>query len=192
MKHLILSKFWAFEPYPHPRYVCDLCFGKNKWDKGFIFLKAFYPDNFTPFDPTDIKQKMAFGHLDHTKFTLPEGKFQLIKNKDGQIWAIPGEDKSDRILAFLGCSSGFRGGISILRDHTTANILIEVSAGNALESRVEVAAIFSPGDKIVFHSTGRRHNEIIIYEYTREGIKNSSLSKEEFDAFNSSLDGEVL
>jgi len=126
--------------------------------------------------------------------TLPEGKFRVIKTKEkGTILVVPGEDKTNRCLLFVGCAGGFRGGVSVLKDGTTGTILKTCSAGNACESSTEVIVLLEPGQSIAFWTHGRHTDEV--YQYTWNGVEveKKHFSKPEWDNRNVEPEGaEIL
>jgi len=178
MKHIISDSEWAWSETPFPAYRCELIFGRNKRDSAFLPVKDIFPE-------PDVD---GYNHL------LPEGRFRVIKTrKKGTILIVPGNDNSDRCLAMVGISGGFRGGCWLKKEDTTANILKTCSAASACDSHISVAAIMGIGQKVVFRSTGRRNNTVIVFEYDGESIISSCFTKEEYDACASAdYDGDAL
>lgn len=166
MKHIDMSGAWEFGDEPFPAYRCSLVFGRNKRDREFLPVKNIVP-----------------AKAEETgEFALPEGKFKVVKTKEkGTILVVPGEDKTNRVLLFAGISGGFRGGESVLENGTTGTIIKICSAGNACESRTEVIAILEPGQAVVFHTYGRRTNEVYQYLWDGSEMKVSHFSKGEWD-----------
>ena len=117
--------------------------------------------------------------------TLPEGRFCVIKTKEkGTIIVVPGSDDTNRCLLFVGCAGGFRGGVAVIQDGTTGTILKECSAGNNCESSCEVIAILAIGQSVVFHSSGRRTNEVYQYTWNGAEVEKKHFSKSEWDSRN--------
>ena len=117
--------------------------------------------------------------------TLPENKFRVIKTREkGTILVVPGEDKTNRCLLFVGCAGGFRGGVSVLKDGTTGAILKTCSAGNACESSIEVIVLLEPGQSIAFWSYGRHTNEVYQYTWNGTEVEKKHFSKVEWDNRN--------
>ena len=113
---------------------------------------------------------------------LPEGKFRVIKTKDkGTILVVPGEDKSNRVLIFVGCTGGFRGGVGVIGDGTNGTILKECAAGNNCESSAEVIVLLEVGQSIAFHASGRRTNEVYLYTWNGKEVEKKHFSKSEWD-----------
>lgn len=144
-----------------------------------------------------VKEERVF--LDTTSPVLPEGRFRVIKTKEkGTILVVPGNDDTNRCLLFVGCSGGFRGGESVLKDGTTGTILKTCSAGNACESSTEAIVLLDIGQSIAFHTFGRRTNEVYLYTWTGTGVEQKHFSKEEWDNRNAVVapavteDAEVL
>jgi len=166
MKHVVFSSGWKFGTDPFPAYRAELVYGRNKRDREFLPVKDIVP----------VKS-------DETgESALPEGQFKVIRTKEkGTILVVPGEDKTNRVLLFAGISGGFRGGESVLEDGTTGMIIKVCSAGNACESRTEIIAILEVGQAVVFHTYGRRTNEVYQYLWDGAEVKISHFSKEEWD-----------
>jgi hypothetical protein len=127
---------------------------------------------------------------------LPEGKFRVIKTKEkGTILVVPGSDDTNRCLLFVGCAGGFRGGVSVVHEGTTGSLLKECSAGNNLESSVEVIALLDIGQSVAFHTSGRRTNEVYVYTWNGTSVEKKHYSAEEWKTRNavpSIDDAEVL
>jgi len=128
--------------------------------------------------------------------TLPEGKFRVIKTKEkGTLLVVPGDDASNRCLLFVGCAGGFRGGVSVLANGTTGNLLKECSAGNNCESSTEVIVILDVGQSVAFHSFGRRTDEVYTYTWDGAEVEQRHYSKSEWDnrnAIEATEDAQVL
>lgn len=127
--------------------------------------------------------------------TLPEGKFRVIKTRDkGTILVVPGNDDTNRCLLFVGCAGGFRGGVALVQDGTTGNILKNCSAGNNCDSSVEVIALLETGQSVAFHSYGRRTNEVYLYTWNGTEIEKKTFSIKEWETRNAvaDVDAEVL
>ncbi|MFH0845978.1 MAG: hypothetical protein V1851_01085 [Patescibacteria group bacterium] len=117
--------------------------------------------------------------------TLPDGQFRVIKTKEkGTILVVPGNDDTNRCLLFVGCAGGFRGGVSLVKDGTTGNVLKSCSAGNNCESSIEVIALMEVGQSVAFHTSGRRTNEVYMYTWDGEKMKEKHFSKSEWDSRN--------
>lgn len=117
--------------------------------------------------------------------TLLEGAFRVIKTKEkGTILVVPGEDKTNRCLLFVGCAGGFRGGVSVLKDGTTGMILKTCSAGNNCESSTEVIVLLEQGQSVAFHTYGRRTNEVYQYTWNGAEVEKKHFSKSEWDTRN--------
>jgi len=113
---------------------------------------------------------------------LPESKFRVIKTREkGTILVVSGDDTSNRCLLFVGCAGGFRGGVSILADGTTGNLLKECSAGNNCESSTEAVILLDVGQSIAFHSQGRRTDEVYVYTWDGDEVLQRHYSKSEWD-----------
>jgi len=183
MKHIMLSSEWVYGTDPFPAYRIDLVYGRNKRDREFLPVK-----DVTPMTPT---ADLNFGLP-----TLPEGKFRVIKTREkGTILVVPGEDKTNRCLLFVGCAGGFRGGVSVLKDGTSGTILKTCSAGNACESSIEVIVLLEPGQCITFWSYGRHTNEVYQYTWNGTEMEKKHFSKSEWDnrnAVNTETEAEIL
>lgn len=159
MRHFTDGSF-NYSNEPFPAFRSNLVFGRNKRASEFLPTKVGVDE----------------------EGLLPEGKFRVIKTKaKGTLLVVPGEEYSNRIVAMVGENSGFRGYVS-LHDDTTANVLKECSAGNATEARIEVIALMSPGEAIVFHSTGRRTNSITVFAFNGIDVQMTIYELAEYEA----------
>ena len=137
-------------------------------------------------------------HIQVGSMELPEGEFRVIKTKEkGTILVVPGEDKTNRCLLFVGCTGGFRGGVGVVKDGTTGSLLKECSAGNNCESRAEVIALLESGQSVAFHTSGRRTDEVYLYTWSGSEVEKQHFSYEEWKARNAVVappieDAEVL
>lgn len=205
-----MSEAWVFGNEPFPAYRANLVYGHNKRDREFMPVKDVAPvikynvtdGKVTLYSGTnkataeaakadyDAAQKVnnpesswpATAHLSTSLPTLPEGQFRVIKTKEkGTILIVPGSDNSNRCLLFVGCVGGFRGGESILKDGTTGTVLKVCSAGNNCESSTEAIVLLELGQMIVFHSYGRRTDEVYTYLWNGEKIEEKHFSRSEWD-----------
>jgi hypothetical protein len=105
--------------------------------------------------------------------SLTEDRFQVVKptGKDTVI-ICEGEDKTPRVLAFIGQKAPTRGKIELFQDETSCNIVAQCCATNMMEGRIEVAAIMDLGEKLAFraHSDHYKVDEIFIYQWDGEDI----------------------
>jgi len=207
MKHILLSTGWSFSTEPFPAYRSELVFGRNKRDREFLPVQNVSPVVIytvtADYGKTELykgsdkaaaeaaeaaydeqnKDSWKSANLQATQPTLPEGKFKVIKTREkGTILVVPGDDRSNRCLLFVGCDGGFRGGESVLQDGTTATILKTCSAGNACESRTEVITLMEVGQTVAFYSYGRRTNEVYVYTWDGTEVKKTHYSKSEWDS----------
>lgn len=212
MRHIILSNGWNFDTNPFAAFRCELVFGRNKRDRAFLPVNGVTPivqyvvtanmEKEALYAGTDKvaaeKAKTKYDSekndgscwspkatIDTSQPTLPKGTFKVIKTKEkGTIMVVNGVDNTNRCLLFVGCSGGFRGGVSVLGEGTTGNILKECSASNNCDSAVEVIVILEKGQTIAFHSSGRRTNEVYLYTWNGESVQKQHYSKSEWDARN--------
>lgn len=154
---------WKFSTEPFPAYRISLVYGANKRSQQFI----------------PIVEKSLVGE----DGVLKENKFKLIITQEKKTLLIVDEmENSSRCLWFGGVSGGFRDGCRVRQDKTTATILKTCQAGNNCESRIEVAAIFAPNQKLIFESDGRRNDDIIVFSFENGEIIKTSMPKKEFEA----------
>lgn len=211
MKHIMLSSSWEFSTDPFPAYRANLVYGRNKRDREFLPVKDVTPittytvtadyGRTTLYSGSDKaraeelkakyeaekKEKGEYGYaeLKVSLPTLPENRFRVIKTKEkGTILVVPGEDKTNRCLLFVGCAGGFRGGVGVISDGTTGTILKECSAGNACESSAEVIVLLEQGQSVGFHTSGRRTNEVYKYIWNGTEVEKKHFSKSEWDNRN--------
>ena len=177
-----MSTAWEFGNDPFPAYRVSLEFGRNKRDRGFFPVAGVAP---------------VANALKENQMVLPEGQFRVIKTQaKGTILVIHGSDDTNRCLLFVGDRGGFRGGVSIAIDGTTATVLKECSAANNLHSAIEAVALLEAGQTIAFHAWGRSHNQVTQYTWDGEKIITTFYSGEEWKARNVVMappsDAEVL
>jgi hypothetical protein len=127
-----------------------------------------------------IKFGVTPAELHVVKSVLPDHKFRVIRTKKGTMLVVPGEDRSDRALAFVGCESGYRGGVGV--EEATCNVLLTARVGFRLWAGVEVVAIFEPGQRITFHRTGRREDEYVRYTWDGSALKKDVYTPELWEA----------
>jgi hypothetical protein len=107
--------------------------------------------------------------------------FKVIKTKEkGTIMLVPSEVSDNRVLVAGQVWGGFRGGASIVAEHTTANILWSTMSSKHCEGVVSVFAVLNPAEKIVFHEYGRRHDIYRVLENQEGSIVETRLEKEAF------------
>ncbi len=210
MKHINLApKAWSFTTEPFPAFRCGLVFGRNQRDRQFLPVTAGAEPVITytveancghphVYVGTSKEEALAAkqqyhrehpgcfgGDLRSTPPILPEGKFRVIKTREkGTILVVLGEDTTNRCLLFVGCEGGFRGGVSLLEDATTANILKVAEAGNRCDSSCEVIAILDVGQSVVFHTSGRRTDEVYVYTWNGTEVAKTHFSAEEWKQRN--------
>jgi len=118
--------------------------------------------------------------------TLPEmirDTFRIIKTKaKGTIMVVPGSDKTDRCLLFVGAKGGFRGDVFVFQKETTCNVLVECFAGNACDSSFHVIALLEKGESIAFHSVGRRTNHVYVYTWNGKEVNKRTLAYKEWES----------
>lgn len=204
IRHLHLSQAWKWSEDPFPAFRCELVFGRNKRDKSFLPVKDVVPELrfqvtqaagvvlFESFDREEAKHyleqyrqdnRYAYVQFREVPPQLPQGRFRVIKTKEkGTLLVVPGQDKSERALVFVGCKGGFRGWVDVVKEATTAQILKLCRAGSACDSQVEVAALMEKGQEIAFHSYGRRTNDVYQYLWDGQDLQNKRYSKGEWDA----------
>jgi hypothetical protein len=209
MKHINQSALWNFSIEPFPAFRSSLSYGRNKHDRQFLPVNDVTPVTthtvtangatlYSGIDKIEAEKiKIDFDTNEEVKVpkswvraklcsslpTLPANKFKVIKTKDkGTILLVPGKDNSDRCLLFVGCSGGFRGGVSVLEEGTTGNLIKQCSAGNACESSTEVIVLLEVDESIAFHSYGRRSNEIYLHTWNGEQVEKKHFSKSEWDS----------
>ncbi len=173
MRHIVLSREFRYSPDPFPAFRCELVFGRNKFDRSFLPTKV---------EPVGLPPK------------LPDWQFRLIKKEKGTILIVPGEDQTNRALLFVGCQGGFRGGVDILSDSTTGQVIARCEARNALNSECQVIALLGPGQCVTFHTFGRRTDQVVVHTWTGTEIKTTSYPIEEWRRRNDATaeDGDVL
>lgn len=189
MQHVNMSEHFVYSETPFPAFRVESVFGRNKHDR------AFLPTKIAPVQEHRVAAYRSMGDLmlytgadraaadaaatahnavrppsramvTSSAPVLPAGQFRVIKTRDkGTILVVPGADSSKRCLLFASVKGGFRGGVSISSGDTDALVIMECSAGNACDSRVDVAAILDVGQRVVCHAHGRSCNEYVSYTW---------------------------
>ena len=155
---------WQFSENPFPAYRAELVYGRNKRDRALLPVLGVIK-------PLPDSQG------------LPPAQFRIIKTKaKGTICIVPGDDRTSRVLAFITEYGGFRGNVSIVSKHTTCKIIADCWAASACESGCAVAVIMAPGEQIVFHSTGRRQDDYILFTWQDGEVKRTVYTSDEWTA----------
>jgi hypothetical protein len=213
MQHLVLSSFWEWVTDPFPMY-------RIKYSRVFVPVKDVHPvvnyraraydgarDVVLYEGPSRDEAERAKTVFDEEMKSagrvwraevlqlfpiLPAGKFRLAKTKKGGPLIIAGEDTSTRALVFLEVGSGFRGNVTPLKEHTTAQTLLEQWTGGRLGYRYHAVVLFAPGNRLAVHSWGRRTNQVVLYEWDGLNLVTKEYLKEEWDHLHSSEAVEIL
>lgn len=156
MVHVKLCNNWAYSPEPFPAYRIWLYYGSNKNQQKTLPCKVS-PDE---------------------KGVLPRNLFRVIKTEKGTIMVVSGSDTTNRCLLMVGCSEGFRGGVSIAS--CDGEILSQCYASSATEGYMSVAVILNVGQKIVFHRTGRGIDQYIEYTFNGTNVKEAGYTNQEY------------
>lgn len=158
MKHFNLDNSFKYSEEPFPAFRSELVYGRNKRDFEFLPTKV-QPDD---------------------EGLLPEGQFKLIETREKKtLLVVPGADTSNRALVFAGEGSGFRGGCGLHKD-TTAKVLKQCQAGNALRSKIEVAALLEADQKLIFWSDGRNNSDVTVHSFDGLVVKTTTYTKGEY------------
>lgn len=206
MEHIVMSKAFEYGEEPFPAFRANLVYGRNKRDREFLPVKDVRPEVqylvtaagterkvlYAGADKDaaerakanyDAGEKLSRAVLQESPAILPKGKFRVIKTREkGTILVVPGRDDTNRCLLFVGCAGGFRGGVSLVAEGTTGEVLKKCSAGNNCESSLEVIALLEEGQSVAFHTTGRRTNEVLLYTWNGQEVERKHFSKPEWDA----------
>jgi len=210
MKHIVESKHWKWEQNPFQAFRCYLggylkivvpsrvspvvtyrVVGYPYRENGFIkewFLRTLYEGTnaheaeYVASRSTNVALKHGAekAQVQVVRALLPDHLFRVVRTKKGTVLVVPGEDKSDRAFAFLGCVSGFRGGVGV--EEATCNVLLTARVGFRLWAGVEVVAIFEPGQSLTFHRTGRREDEYVRYTWDGATLKKDVYPPELWEA----------
>ncbi len=114
---------------------------------------------------------------------LPKDNFRLITTKEkGTRMVVSGRDESKDALVFLGEKEGFRGGIRVLEESTTAEIVKNCHAGNNTGGQMEIIARFQVGQTLAIYSWGRYGHDVVQYQWDGEKISKKEYKKSEWDA----------
>jgi len=170
MKNIFDAKTkWNLNQIPYQMIKCNLEYGRNKRSTKSI------PINVSP----------------NEDGTLPENNFIVLQDEKGIIRIKSGVDETNRVLFFVGEDGGFHGDVSI-HQSTNALIIMKCFAGNACDSRMEVACIMRPNEQVAFWVTGRRHNNIIVYTFNGDTINRINYEKSEWEAINPAVQETTL
>ena len=179
MKHIVdkENSKWEWSEEPFPAFRVELVFGRNKRDRAFFPVKDVFPIQFWVgnYDGKEYETRgdaiAAGNNYSILVSELPQGQFKVIKTKEkGTILVVPGEDTSNRALVFTGCTGGFRGFVEVDNRFTSAQIIKSCSAGNNCNSECQVIGILEPGQRITFHSTGRKWNKMVVVSFDGEKL----------------------
>jgi hypothetical protein len=207
MKHINLTDDWKFSTEPFDAFRCEIVFGRNKRDRQMIPTKvnpgvkqkitsgsSWSNDFVVHYEGFDQKEadevfskasKNGASYLKREKElpTLFEDEFKVIKTREkGTIMIVPGVDTTDRCLLMVGCSGGFRGYASLVDDATDAQILKKCQASSACDSRIAIIAMLDREQSVVFHSTGRRNNNLVQYTWNGNEIEKKIYTASEWKA----------
>ena len=160
MRHISSCSGWTYSVQPFPAYRIQLDYGHRQKAFALLPVKGIHP----------------------VEGVLPDGEFRIVRTRKGTILAVSGGDASDRCLLMCCEDGGFRGGVSLVPEETTAEILLSAVAGNARYSRYAIAAILRPGEEIVFHSWGRGEDEFVLHEWDGKEAIRTIYQKEEWVA----------
>lgn len=169
MKHIMFEGTdWRWDTEKFPRYVVELTFGRHCHDMAMLPVMG----GLTP--------SSAGAPV------LPEGAFKVIKTKEkGTILIVLGADNTNRVLLMAGASGGFRGSVALDKQATTGTVLAYALAGNACESRAEVAAILEPGQQLIFNGDGRDGSFIVCFRFDGTTVERKRFTMEEWGFVNS-------
>jgi hypothetical protein len=213
VQHLVLSSFWEWVTDPFPMY-------RIKYSRVFVPVKDVQPvvnyraraydgarDVVLYEGPSREDAERAKTVFDEEMKSagrcwraevlelfpiLPAGKFRLARTRRGGPLIVPGDDQSPRALVFLDVASGFRGSVMPLKEHTTAQQLLENWTGGRLGYRYYAVVLFDTGQRLSVHSSGRRTNQVVVYEWDGINLKSTEYTKEEWDHIHSSEVAEIL
>lgn len=216
MKHLVENSKWAYTEDPFPAFRCELTYGRNKRDANFLPVKGVKPvksykmtiqcEVISTFETEEQAQQACDDHnknidkswekayIETTIPLLPENEFRVIKTREkGTIMVVGGEDTTNRCLFCVGQDGGFRGGVDLVDEATTATVLKETSAGNNCESRCDVVALMDVDQTVVFHFFGRGCNRYVQYTWDGSTISEKVYKKSEWDVRGdvAALEGEA-
>lgn len=220
MQHIMLDATFRFSDYPFPAFRGGLCLGRNKHDGAFVATRVppvphwlvipesvFAAPILTTPDRCEAERAAEEYARQHQSGPWPytamvaqgtqrlvRDTFRVIRTRDGTTVIVPGEDTTPRVLAGIGETGGFRGGIAV--EECTATVLAEVAASTKIKSRRAMMALFSPGQYVAFRSWGRHGARVVCYQWDGVAVQTLTYSPQEWaqrDIINASVDGaEVL
>jgi len=150
---------------------------------------------FLKFEASHILGKNHFYHVwmpildgvklkDTRRGPVPEdGTFKVVKSSSsGHYLIVPGtpDDEPNTFLAFITVESGMRGDAGLIQSDTTATVLYYRSTSVAWGGTATVAALLRDGQKVVMQSTGRRNNDIIVFQNRGGEIVRTDYRAEEY------------
>jgi hypothetical protein len=107
--------------------------------------------------------------------------FKVIKTKEkGTIMLVPSEVSDNRVLVAGQVWGGFRGGASIVAEHTTANVLWSTTSSKHCKGVVSVVAVLDVGQKLTIYEYGRNHSIYRQLENQDGQVVETRLEKEAF------------
>lgn len=190
MRHIDKSGKWSFVDTPEHRGFCfnwDGKYGHDKRDRLFLPVTGVTPvAQYTVYryprplylgtskaDAEEVWRKNRGGsdpniHLYISGYVLPEGKFQIIKKKDGTALVVPTNDDTPRCLLFVGINGQAHQGLEF--PGTTGEILYECSAGYNVDLSTEVVILLEDGESIELATSTREGRYFAFYEWRRRGL----------------------
>jgi hypothetical protein len=213
MEHIVLSTYWEWVKDPFPMY-------RIKYSRIFVPVQGVVPitnyraraydgaRDVTLYEgPDRMEAERAKEAFDREMQTagrcwraevrelfpvLPAGKFRLARTRRGGPLIVPGEDQSPRALVFLEVASGFRGSVMPLKEHTTAQPLVENWTGGRLGYRYDAVVLFDHGQTLAVHSTGRRTDDVVTFKWDGSKLTTATYLKEQWDHIHCSEAPEIL
>lgn len=165
MRHVNYGWKWETEPFPRLRSQAQ--FGKHKHFSTFLPALGGV-------EPVVDERSGNAGFTEHG--------FSLIKSrKKGTFLIIPEPDTTPRLLLTTEEEGGFRGGVRIVEEATTAFVFLQGSAESACESKLGIAALFEPGQRVVIYSWGRGERSYAVYTWDGSEIRRQAYTEAEWE-----------
>ena len=145
----------SFTKEPFPKFEASHSLGRNHFYSVFVAIHD------------GVEMEGSAG-----KMKPADGKFKVVKSsKSGRHLIVPATPATEpgTVLAFIGDTAGFRGDVGLIKEDTTATVLLQGVTHAAATGNITIIALLREGERVVTFSNGRRSNDCFVY--TNKGGK---------------------